>query len=558
MDRRRLLQGAVTGGAAVAMWGEPAVAARDRRPKRELLPDPDSISVADPAELSLTEAAALLQAKRLSSTELTQACLGRAASHDGAITAWVRIYPEVALDFAGRADQRLSRSEERRRRRNSPLVCGIPLALKDLFAARGLPLTASSRVLEGNIATGDSDVWQRLRYWGMVLMGHAHTDEFAFGVGTPQTGNPWDPSRSPGGSSGGSGAVLGARMVPAATGTDTGGSLRLPASACGVTTIKPTYGLVSTYGVIPLIWSRDHAGPMARSAADVSLLLSYMAGADQDDPATLAPPRPSTQFYPLRPTRGSRPLSGKRFGVPSGVAEAIPAALGDLFGSFLSLVRRLGGEVVEVTMPPISGLGLGEAAETGQYHQQFGPDALPRYRPDLGAIVAAAIAAQGSPVSVYLDDQRTRRGYQQAYNRLFAEQRLHAVLYPGAVVDGATRSELAGLTIFSEGVGGDVFWANQAGVPAVCTPVGRSSATGIPFGVQIGGLPHDEAGLLQTAIDVQAHQPVWRDAPPLAPSPRDIPSVRPTETDGDGDPTGTDARLPALRFIATRSSRPDS
>ena len=553
LTRREALAGAAA-SSLVAPAG--AAAASRRRPKRELLPDPDSISAGDPADLSLTEAASLLQAKRLSSTELTRACLRRAASHDGAITAWVRIYPEVALELAGKADQRLSRAEERRRRRNSPLVCGVPLALKDLFAVGGLPLTASSRVLEGNIAPGDSDVWQRLRYWGMVLMGHAHTDEFAFGVGTPQTGNPWDPARSPGGSSGGSGAVLGARMVPAATGTDTGGSLRLPASACGVTTIKPTFGLVSTYGVIPLAWSRDHAGPMARSAADVSLLLSYMAGADQDDPATLAPPRPPTQLYPLKPTRGSRPLSGKRFGVPRGEVEAIPAALGDLFGSFLNLVRQLGGEVVEVTMPALAGTGLGESAETGHYHQQFGPEALPRYRPEIGAVVAATIAAQGSPVSVYLDDQRSRRAYQQAYNRLFSEQRLHAVLYPGAVVDGATRSELAGLTIFSESVGGNVFWANQAGAPAVCTPAGRSAATGMPFGVQLGGLPHDEAALLQTAIDLQAHHPVWRDAPPLAASPRDIPSARPTPTEAGGDPTGTDARLPALRFVATRSSRP--
>ena len=121
-----------------------------------------------------------------------------------------------------------------------------------------------------------------------------------------------------------------------------------------MTTIKPTFGLVSTYGVIPLAWSRDHAA-MARSAADVSLLLSYMAGADQDDPATLAPPAPPAELYPLRPSRGSRPLAGKRFGVPRGEVEAIPAALGDLFGSLLNLVRQLGGEVVQVTMPPLAG-----------------------------------------------------------------------------------------------------------------------------------------------------------------------------------------------------------
>ncbi|PWU23630.1 MAG: amidase, partial [Candidatus Rokuibacteriota bacterium] len=197
----------------------------------------------DPADLGLTDAAAALAKRSLSSRELVEACLARIRerdgmhSHDGdpgSVNAWVRVYEEDALEAAAQADERLAAGD-------APPLCGIPIGLKDLYAVAGKPLTASSRVLD-EVPGRDCDAWARLSAEGMVLLGHLHTHEFACGGTTDQVGNPWALERSAGGSSGGSGAALAARMVPAATGTDTAGSLRIPSSECGTSTIKPTRG----------------------------------------------------------------------------------------------------------------------------------------------------------------------------------------------------------------------------------------------------------------------------------------------------------------------------
>src|SRR5215218_5056322 len=185
----------------------------------------------DPADLGVLEAAALLRSRALSAVELLEACQARIAERNGgdptfdgapgAINAWTRLYPDLAAELARDADARLAAEGDA-----APLLCGIPLALKDLFAVRGKGLTASSRVLERSVAASDSAVWRRLRGHGMVLAGHSHTHEFAAGGTTDQVGNPWAPDRTAGGSSGGSAAALAARMIPAAVGTDTAGSLR--------------------------------------------------------------------------------------------------------------------------------------------------------------------------------------------------------------------------------------------------------------------------------------------------------------------------------------------
>src|SRR3954453_16329809 len=187
----------------------------------------------DPADPGLLEAAPQLRSRALSAAELLEACQARIATRNGgaptfdgapgAINAWTRLYPELAAELARAADARLATEAEA-----APLTCGIPFALKDLFAVAGLGLTASSRVLEGSVAAADSAVWRRLRAHGAVLAGHTHTHEFAAGGTTDQVANPWAPDRIAGGSSGGSAAALASRMVPAAVGPDTAGSLRIP------------------------------------------------------------------------------------------------------------------------------------------------------------------------------------------------------------------------------------------------------------------------------------------------------------------------------------------
>jgi aspartyl-tRNA(Asn)/glutamyl-tRNA(Gln) amidotransferase subunit A len=521
-----------------------------------VLPHPAGIQATNPADLSLTECAAMLQAGRLSSVELTNACLDRSRARDGGTTAWRRVYPDYAIELAKAADARLAAA--RRGGRRAPLVAGVPLALKDLYAVKGFPVTASSNVLTGNIAIGDSTVWKKLRAAGMVLLGHSETDEFAIGVGTPQCGNPWDPTKSPGGSSGGSGALLGARLIPAATGTDTGGSLRLPATACGTTSLKPSFGRVSAYGVIPLQWSRDHAGPMGRAASDAAILLTYMAGPDQDDPSTLAAPPTPAGGYPTVPSKSSRPYAGKRFGVVTADASGLPAATAKIFARFLDEVQSLGGTLVDVALPayPSSGTGESELAETGLYHQQFAPGSTGKYRLEWQAVIAAAIAAQQIGAGEYLAQQRDRVRFMHDYARLFAAHGLSAILVPGTTLDGATREELAGLTVLSGSVPGDVAWANYAGAPAICTPGGRSAATGMPFGIQIGVLPWQESEALQLALDHQAAYPYWRETPKPLQVPRSLPTAELVTPPARAttDPTGTDARHPALVMVPTLST----
>ncbi|HET6794715.1 MAG TPA: amidase [Acidimicrobiales bacterium] len=541
LTRRTVIAAGVAGVAGWQLLERPARAATAVRPVAAssrattpatavpaALPHPAAVysGSADPADLGVLEAASLLRAGKLSSQELTAACQRRIAARNGPVTfggspttinAWIRLYPDLAHQLAVAADDRLARA--RKSGVPAPALCGVPLALKDLYAVKGLPLTASSHVLDGNIAAGDSTVWAKLKAAGMVLLGHTHTHEFALGLLTPQTGNPWNLANSVGGSSGGSAAALAARMVPAATGTDTGGSLRSPPSATGVCGLKPTFGLVSAHGVVPIGWSIDHAGPMARSAGDLGLLLSALAGPDPADPATLAGPPPAV--YPTLPRTGSRPLAGVRLGVPGTATSGLPAAVAALFERALGELRSLGAVLVPFTEPDQSSVGftldsLGAlGVEAGVYHSQFFPARAPYYGTSLGPLVAALVAAADTlPAGAYVQTQQQRLQYMHAWNAAFASHSLDAVLKPGATVDGAPRTGTAGA---EPAVTGDFSWADVAGLPVVALTIGRSPATGMPFGIQIGGAPHTEARILQVAIDYQAHFPYHQAAPPGLP-----------------------------------------
>ena len=293
-----------------------------------------------PADLGVLEAAAALRARTLSARELVDACLARIRerdgthSHDGdadSVNAWVRVYEEVSHAAATRADKRIATGD-------APLLCGIPIGLKDLYAVAGQPLTASSRVLN-DVPGRDCEVWARLGVEGMVLVGHLHTHEFACGGTTDQVGNPWSLERSAGGSSGGSAAALASKQVPAATGTDTAGSLRIPSAECGTSTIKPTLGLVSMRGIVPLAPSFDHTGPMARTIGDCEPLLAAMAGVD-----TPGEPRPlrrytvSPRIADLEPDvadgleRALAALPGERS------SHRLPSAQLDVLAEYLDIV----------------------------------------------------------------------------------------------------------------------------------------------------------------------------------------------------------------------------
>jgi aspartyl-tRNA(Asn)/glutamyl-tRNA(Gln) amidotransferase subunit A len=523
----------VAASATAAAFPTASAAAR-RRPTSAvgLLPAPAAVERSGKplADLGVLEAASLLQARRVGAPELLTACRARIDARNGpvtfdgslgAINAFVRRYDDLAAGQAQAAAGRLSAAAVRRRGRHAPLLCGVPLVLKDLYAVAGLPLTASSRVLEGNVASGDSTVWRKLAAAGMVLAGHTHTDEFAFLAVTPQSGNPWDTGRVTGGSSGGSAAALAARMVPAATGSDTLGSLRIPAAFCGVSSIKPTFGLVSAAGVIPLAWALDHCGPMARSVADCSLLLSVMAGADRADPSTdisaVRPPR-----YPLTPRAGARPLAGARIGVPSdlGAADAGPAGI---FARTQQELRALGAEVVAFA-PPANPFDSSLSAiefytDALSYHRHWYPSRVADYRPP-AAQMLSLIDARGLTALAYLDLHRQRAAYQAAWKDAFAAQRMDAVVMPVSLADPPRRDDPTVTSPVTNGENSKLvtFPFSYLGFPVITVPGGASKASGLPVGIQLGGPPFSEAALIQAAIDLQAHYPHFEEQPANLPA----------------------------------------
>lgn len=428
----------------------------------------------DPADLGVCEAAEALAGRTLSSTELTEACLARIRERDGnhthdgdpdSINAWVRVYEEDALAAAGRADERLATGD-------APALCGVPIGLKDLYAVAGKPLTASSSILE-EVPERDCDVWARLSAEGMVLLGHLHTHEFACGGTTDQVGNPWALERSAGGSSGGSGAALASRQVPAATGTDTAGSLRIPSSECGTSTIKPTRGLVSLRGIVPLAPTFDHPGPMARTVADCEPLLAAFAGLD----------------IPME----RRPL--RRYALSPRIAELDP----DVADGFERALAALPGERVEAP-PPAARLDVLTEffdlvlTEMLVYHRRF-DDRRSDYRESIRARLEHA-DRRAMTAEEYVAGQLRRAEDTAAWRDWLEEHRVDAIVEPTLPIVAPVRgpgydeafSDLDDLSLTH-------YW-DWTGLPVVALPSGVGSRSGLPVSVSLIGAPGTEWDLL--------------------------------------------------------------
>jgi aspartyl-tRNA(Asn)/glutamyl-tRNA(Gln) amidotransferase subunit A len=461
----------------------------------------------NPADLGVLAAAELLRTRRLSPGELLEACLARIEERNGGpptfdggtddVNAWVRLYPELAREQADAAAARLEREGS-----DGPLVCGVPLALKDLYGVAGLPLTASSRVLENNAVSEDSAVWSRLRDQGMLLLGHTHTHEFAAGGTTDQVGNPWALDRVVGGSSGGNGAALAASMAPAAIGTDTCGSLRIPSACCGTSTIKPTHGWLSLDGVIPLAPSLDHPGPMARSVADCSVLLSAMAGGAPD-------------ALPRTPRRGPRPLEGLRIAVSDRpAAMEVEATVAEAFERALSACRELGAQLVPAVTPAKldwDDLGLILLSEMWTYHLQFrARESL--YRPAIAELVE--VASRFTDAQGYIRATWRRAALAVAWHEWLDAHHLDLVIEPTLPITPPLRGP--GYDRGHAGGPGDPMIAltalwDMTGMPVVALPVEWNA--GVSLIARRGG----EACVIQAGIDLQEHAlgvPRW--SPELA------------------------------------------
>jgi aspartyl-tRNA(Asn)/glutamyl-tRNA(Gln) amidotransferase subunit A len=438
------------------------------------------VSGSNPADLGVLESAEALASRRLSSRELVDACLARIAERDGtrtfdgapdSVNAWVRIYDEHARDAAERADARLAVGD-------APTLCGIPIGLKDLYAVAGMPLTASSRALDEE-PLRDCDVWARLSAQGMVLLGHLHTHEFAAGGTTDQVGNPWSVARSAGGSSGGSAAALASWTTPAATGTDTAGSLRIPSAMCGTATVKPTLGSVPIRGIVPLGPTLDHAGPMARSVADCEPLLAAMAG--------------------VRPPVDRRPL--RRVAVSPRIATLDP----DVAENFDRACALL--PLVSVPPPPVRldlGLDLLDVLCAGMlvYHRGLA-DRRPLYRPSTrGFLEHGEERAMTAEEYVALQDERAelRAGWLDWLD----EHEIDALVEPTVPIVARERghgydkpfTDVAEISLTH-------YW-NWTGFPVVAFPSGVGSRSALPTGVSLIGAPGADWDLLAAGAALEA------------------------------------------------------
>ncbi len=450
----------------------------------------------DLAGYDLLGLAVLLRTRQLSPVELTEACLERIQAVNPTINVFLTVTAELARREARTAEARIMRGDYL-----GPLH-GIPYAAKDLLCTKGIRTSCASRILADFVPDFDATVVERLRAAGAILVGKTHLHEFAFGLTNlnPHYGparNPWDPARITGGSSGGSAAAVAASCVPLALGSDTGGSIRIPAALCGVTGLKPTYGRVSKHGVFPLAWSLDHVGPLAKTAADAAAALAVLAGADPRDPACLAEPVPDY----LAALEGD--LAGMTIGVPEGlfyeVADPVVLAL---VRASAETFARLGAEVRPVAIPELETmtkaclviLSAEAASALGPFHRGH-----PR---ELGADVKARLDGAATHLaSHYVDATRHRRRAQEHFAAAFREVDL--LLTPTTSVPATILSETA---VNLEGAEVPVGLAltrctriyNLLGLPAASLPCGLTPR-GLPVGLQLAGPPLAEAVVLKAA-----------------------------------------------------------
>jgi len=474
--------------------------------------------MSDLHNLGVAALAALLQKKELSAVELATRMLARLGGNPH--HAFLNVDSEVTLAQAQAADARIAAGER------SPLL-GVPIAHKDIFVTQDFPTTAGSRILEGYRSPFNATVVQRLSDAGMVTLGKLSCDEFAMGsanenVAVPSAKpqsvtNPWDTSRVPGGSSGGSAAAVAARLTPAATGTDTGGSIRQPAAFCGITGIKPTYGRASRYGMVAFASSLDQAGPMARSAEDCALLLSAMCGPDLDRDSTSLDV-PAEDFS--RSLADS--MAGLRIGVPQeffgeGLAPDVRAAV----DAALAQYQQLGATLVPITLPrtelsiPVyyviapaeasSNLSRFDGVKFGHRAAQHG-DLTDMYKKTRAEgfgdevkrriMIGAYVLSHGYYDAYYLQAQKIRRmiadDFQQAFGQcdVIAGPVAPTVAWKlGEKSDDPVANYLA-----------DIFTlpASLAGLPGLSLPVGFG-AGGMPVGMQLIGNYLQEAKLLNVA-----------------------------------------------------------
>ncbi|HLZ78394.1 MAG TPA: amidase, partial [Sphingomonas sp.] len=450
----------------------------------------------------------LIRARKLSPVEYTTALLARIERIDPKLSAFVRLTPERALESAHAAEDEIAAGRYR-----GPFH-GIPYGLKDIVDAAGLPTTGHSKILIDNVARADAVVAAKLRAAGGILLGKLSTHEFAIGgpsfdLPWPPARNPWNRDYFPGGSSSGSGVGLAAGLFPAAIGSDTGGSIRNPASLCGIVGMKPTYGLVSRRGVLPLSFALDHVGPMTRTVRDNALMLQVIAGHDDGDPASADAVVPD---YTAELDRG---VGGLKIGVIRHFymkdVEADPEQVAALEAAVETFARE-GATVREITLPPLADFSAcGQiilAAEAYAIHEHW----LKTRPEDYGARARERLLAGAMLTAAnYLQAVRWRLALKQQTLDAFGEI---DVAITASSMDPACRIDDVGKLALN-------YWRqarmpfNVTGQPAIVIPAGFSRG-GLPLSIQIAGHPFAEATCYRAAQAYESAMGWVRHHPSLA------------------------------------------
>ncbi len=462
--------------------------------------------------LTIHEALALMRQKEISSVELTEAVLNRIDAVDEKLKAYITVTPDEALEQAKEADARRARGED------APLL-GVPMALKDIISTKGVRTTAASRILENYIPPYDSTAYARLKEAGAVLVGKTNLDEFAMGWSTENSGfftsrNPWDLSRVPGGSSGGSAAALAAHATIGALGTDTGGSVRQPASFCGIVGLRPSYGRVSRYGIIAFASSLDQVGPMAKDVEDAALILNVIAGWDPHDSTSVKAPVPDYTKALVPEIKGMKIGLPKEYfteGMEPGVETAVKVAVKKL--------EEMGAEAEEVSLPhtkygvPVYYLIAPAEASANlarydgiRYGLSIpGEDLWDGYRKTRAAgfgdevrrriLLGTYALSAGYYDAYYLKAQKVRTLIKQDFDRAF--EKVDVLVAPtipmvafqiGKFAEDPTAMYLTDSLSLPNALGG---------LPAISVPAGFSE--GMPVGIQVMAKPFAEEAILRVA-----------------------------------------------------------
>lgn len=446
----------------------------------------------EPYALTLTQASQAIASGELSPVELTRSCLEHIEACEDRLHALATVTAEQALQEASAAEQDIARG----RRRGE--LHGIPYGVKDLYNTTGVPTTSSSKVRADFVPDHDSAAVELLKNASMVLLGKTHTHEFAFGGITPTTRNPWDTTRVPGGSSGGSAAGVAAGYFPMALGTDTAGSIRIPSSVCGTVGLKPTYGRTSRYGVASLSWSLDHVGPITRSVRDAALVLNALCGYDQRDPASV------DVAYEDFTTGLQQGIEGLRIGMPQNYfTESITRDTAAAVARAVDVLQAGGAEIVPITIPHDDRFKAVEwtimLAEASAYHRTSMRDSYELYTEDVRAFLEVGETILATD---YIDAHRHRHQIKDDWKALLSD--IDVVVTPTTPVPAVPADEL--ICSWPDGMQEHAteaytrlcIPANITGLPAISIPCGTDE-DGLPVGLQLIGRAFEETTILRAA-----------------------------------------------------------